>query len=189
MRIISGQFRGKKLVSAPEEITRPTSDRGKEGLFNVLESYLLKVEKHWHELTFVDVFAGSGAIGIEACSRGVKRVFFFENNSVAMRHLKQNINAIGVKNIELLQNALYPPFTETAVDVYFSDAPYQKGLTEKALTAFNQNGWINENTLIILETDYNEKLNLPEEFVYERQLSYSRNQFYIVKKNKINKGG
>lgn len=182
MRIISGQFRGKKLVSAPENITRPTSDRGKEGLFNVLESYLYKTEKKWQDLEFVDVFAGSGAIGIEACSRGVQKVVFFENNPQALRFLKQNIQSIGLKNIEIQQNALCPKEREKAVDIYFSDAPYQQGLTEKALNIFHQKGWIDENTIIILETDLKENLILPTEFVAERQLSYGRNQFYLIKK-------
>ena len=77
MRVISGQYRGKKLLAADEEITRPTSDRAKEGLFNILNNYLLKNSKSWQEIFFCDVFAGSGAIGIEAVSRGTKNVFLF----------------------------------------------------------------------------------------------------------------
>ena len=182
MRIISGQFRGKKLVAASEDVTRPTSDRAKEGLFNILESYLYKTEKKWQDLEFVDVFAGSGAIGIEACSRGAKKAVFFENNRQALRFLMQNIKSIGLKNVEIQQNALYPPQRQKAVDIYFSDAPYQQGLTEKALNVFYQNGWIDENTIIILETDVKEELILLSDFITERRLSYGRNQFYIVKK-------
>lgn len=184
MRIISGQFRGKKLVSAPENITRPTSDRAKEGLFNVLESYLYKAEKKWQDLEFADVFAGSGAIGIEACSRGVKKTIFFENNQQALRFLRQNIKSIGINNTEIHQNALFPTQREKAIDIYFSDAPYQQGLTEKALQAFYHNGWINENTIIILEADFKEQLILPKDFTTERLLSYGRNQFHIIKKTK-----
>ena len=184
MRIISGQFRGKKLVAATEDITRPTSDRGKEGLFNVLESYLYKTEKKWHDLEFADIFAGSGAIGIEACSRGAKKAVFFENNRQALRFLMQNIQSVGLKNVEICDNALLPAHRQKAVDIYFSDAPYQQGLTEKALLAFSQKGWIDENTIIILETDVKEELILPVEFIIERRLSYGRNQFFIVKKTK-----
>ena len=182
MRVISGQFRGKKLVAASEDVTRPTSDRAKEGLFNVLESYLYKTEKKWQDLEFADVFAGSGAIGIEACSRGAKKAVFFENNRQALRFLMQNIKSIGLKNVEIYNNALLPTQRQKAVDIYFSDAPYQQGFTEKALRAFYQNGWIDENTIIILETDAKEELILPFDFITERRLSYGRNQFHIVKK-------
>ena len=94
MRVISGIYRGKKLLSADAEITRPTSDRAKEGLFNILNHYLKTIEKSWEDIVFCDVFSGSGSIGIEAVSRGTKKVFLFENNRLALNVIKTNTKNI-----------------------------------------------------------------------------------------------
>ena len=80
MRIISGIAKGKKLFSPTTDATQPTMDRAKETLFNMLESWRLKEGKGWGQLSFLDVFAGSGSIGIEAWSRGIKSLYF------TMRH-------------------------------------------------------------------------------------------------------
>ena len=89
MRIISGKFKGRSLI-APPEGTRPTADRAKEMLFDMLTSLLMKEGKRWENLTFTDVFAGSGAVGLEAASRGCKQVYLFENNLVAQKIIRQN---------------------------------------------------------------------------------------------------
>ncbi|MBE6456052.1 MAG: 16S rRNA (guanine(966)-N(2))-methyltransferase RsmD [Alphaproteobacteria bacterium] len=179
MRIISGQYKGKKLIAASENITRPTSDRAKEGLFNVLESYLLKQGKNWMDISFVDVFAGSGAIGIEALSRGAKHCFFFEKNKEALLYLKQNLNCFQVDRYQILNDALLPPIGQKAIQIYFSDAPYHQNLSEKALNSFLQKGWINSETLIVIEADSNEDLKFPNNVEIIRKLSYGRNQFFL----------
>lgn len=179
MRVISGKYRGKKLSSADKSITRPTADRAKEGLFNILNCFLFEEEKEWEDVLFADVFAGSGAIGIEAASRGAKHVFFFENNQKARRHLERNIQEMDAC-FAVFSNALFPPPAAQSVDIYFSDAPYGQNLTEPALYSFCQNGWIDNSTLIILETDSKEKLNLSDQFRILRQVSYGRNNFLFV---------
>lgn len=75
MRIIAGTYRGKKLISPTSSATRPTSDRARESLFNMLDHYLRRQDKKWGDMVFADVFAGTGAVGVEAVSRGTKRVF------------------------------------------------------------------------------------------------------------------
>ena len=89
MRIISGKFKGRTLM-APPEGTRPTSDRAKEMLFDMLSSFLMKQGKRWENLKFADVFSGSGAVGLEAVSRGCKQVYLFENNIQAQKTIRQN---------------------------------------------------------------------------------------------------
>ncbi len=181
MRIISGQFRGKKLVSAPETITRPTLDRGKEGLFNILDNLVMKSDMNWSDIIFADVFAGSGAIGIEALSRGAQKVFFFENHPEACRFLKQNLSGLKGVTYQLEREALKPPKLDCSVDILFADPPYHKGLTARALTVFYQAGWIDKETIIVCETDKNETVELPEFLTVFRTVSYGRNRFELIK--------
>ncbi len=180
MRIIGGTYRGKKLVSAPESITRPTLDRGKEGIFNIINNILLKSEKSWSDILFADVFAGSGAIGIEALSRGAKQAVFFENHPVACRFLKQNLNGLKDISYQLYGDALKPVKTNQPADILFADPPYHKGLTSRMITAFYQAGWIDKNTIVICETDANETAELPAFLTVFRTVVYGRNRFELA---------
>ena len=102
MRIISGIARGKKLFSPVTEVTQPTMDRAKETLFNMLESWRLKEGKGWGQLSFLDVFAGSGSIGIEAWSRGVKCPYFMENDADALKILNHNTEILLITFIKII---------------------------------------------------------------------------------------
>ena len=180
MRIIGGQFRGKKLVAAPEQITRPTLDRAKESLFNILESWLLKSGKHWSEQVWTDVFAGSGAIGIEALSRGAKHVIFFENHPIARRFLMMNLKNLANVSFQLQTDALLPMPRQQAVDVLFMDPPYHQGLIERTCVAFYQAGWIGKETIVIMESDAKETICLPPFLTILRTVRYGRNQFLFA---------
>lgn len=154
MRIISGQFRGKKLVAPQGLATRPTSDRAKETLFNLLTNYLLKSNRGWADVSFADVFAGSGAIGIEAASRGARPVFLFETAPEALAAIRQNSR--GISGIDVYATSALtppPPRAGKSVDFIFMDAPYGKQLWQKALMAFRAAGWISTDTLAVIETD------------------------------------
>ncbi|MBQ9089452.1 MAG: 16S rRNA (guanine(966)-N(2))-methyltransferase RsmD [Alphaproteobacteria bacterium] len=179
MRIIAGTYRGKKLISAPENITRPTSDRAKEGLFNILDSWLLKSEKRWSDIIFADVFAGSGAIGLESLSRGAKQVVFFESNAIAVRFLKTNLKQM-TGQVQLYSDALKPMTGCQPVDILFMDPPYHQQLIEKALPLFLQNGYIGSNTLVVCETDKTETIIYPDLFSVIRTINYGRNRFDFV---------
>ncbi|MBQ8250513.1 MAG: RsmD family RNA methyltransferase [Alphaproteobacteria bacterium] len=178
MRVISGLYRGKKLLSADETITRPTSDRAKEGLFNILNNYLLKHNKSWQEICFCDVFAGSGAIGIEAVSRGTKNIFLFENNRLALKFIRENSKGMPVQIIET--DACFPPVAKKKMDIIFFDAPYGKGLWQKSLDAFYKQGWIDSHTLIIVEIDKKIKEEIPPSFTCVREQEYGRNLFLFL---------
>lgn len=180
MRIVGGIYRGKKLSAAGKSITRPTADRAKESLFNILNHQLCLKGQNWSGVSFADVFAGSGAIGIEAASRGAKRVCFFENNPLAKRHIKKNIQNISAEFL-FFADALTPPKALSAVNIYFSDAPYGQHLTEAALIVFYKEGWIDRSTQIITETETGEKLVFPPPFCVVRQVVYGRNMFSFIK--------
>ena len=177
MRIISGKFKGRNLV-APPEGTRPTADRAKEMLFDMLSSLLMKEGKRWENLKFADVFAGSGAVGLEAVSHGCKEVFLFENNLQAQKTIRQNGKGM---QFELLGDALKPTTIQNPVNILFMDPPYGKGLAEEAIPAFLKKGWIDQNTLIIVEEDKKNEIEIPTGFLLQEKRSAGRNTFYFMK--------
>ena len=178
MRIISGIFKGRTLMTPPEG-TRPTADRAKEMLFDMLTSLFMKNGKRWENLKFADVFAGSGAIGLEAISHGCKEVYLFENNLVARKIIHKNGKGM---NFELYGNALKPAIAKAPVDILFMDPPYGKGLAEAALPEFLKQGWIDKNTLVIIEEDKVNTIEIPKEFLLQERRSAGRNTFYFLKK-------
>ena len=178
MRIIGGTRRGKKLAELTGNQTRPTSDRARESLFNLLDNHLRKQNKIWDEITFTDVFAGTGAVGVEAASRGAKQIFFFENNPLATKCLL--INTRNLKNTTLYKEATKPPIAKKPVDIIFMDPPYAKGLWEKSLPFFLKSGWIDKNTLVVIETDKTEKSPVPLHFDELDRRSYGRNTFIFL---------
>ncbi len=180
MRIIAGKWRGKKLVTPLGTTTRPTSDRAKEMLFNVLNAYLLKQGKNWESLLFADVFAGSGAIGIEALSRGAKHIFLIENNREALACLRQN--TVGMQGVDIVARDATQPIPHAPVDIIFMDAPYGKGLWQEALAVLTQAGWVNEQTLVIIETDRSDEEVLPDGWRLEQRRSAGRNVFLFAYK-------
>ncbi len=182
MRIVGGNYRGKKLFSPIDDHTRPTSDRARESLFNIL-SHLLGVSgKTWDQISFCDVFSGTGAVGLEALSRGAAFVFFFENHEAARRILDKNISLFSREKhkCSVRGNAVFPT-KGRGVDVLFMDAPYRRGLWEKALPAFDENGWISSQTVIVIETD-EESPDLPSGFSLESSRRYGKNIFLFVRK-------
>lgn len=178
MRIIGGDKRGKKLAVLEGEQTRPTSDRARESLFNLLNHQLILQQKQWEDIVFVDVFAGTGAVGVEACSRGANKVFFFENNALALKCLYKNIE--GLSGVTVFKEALKPIQASSVADVIFMDPPYAKGLWEKALPIFYQKGWINKQTIIVIEVDKTENICLPDGFQKTDKRSYGRNTFIFL---------
>ena len=114
---------------------------------------------------------------MEALSRGAKQVFFFENNPLALKCLKSNTQ--GIKNGVLMGDAL-KPVKSRAIDIIFMDPPYGKGLWERALPAFVKNGWVGEDTLVVIETDKTEKALVPQGFIETDRRSYGRNTFVFL---------
>ena len=157
MRIIGGQYRGAILMAPTGEQTRPTLDRVRENLFNILSNppYIRKlVEGH-----VMDVFAGSGAMGLEAFSRGATRITYVENNANAITALKANITKCHgtADNNIILQNdaSQCPPITQTAIplpaDIIILDAPYHQNLHGGVLNRLHATGWTQSGTLIVLQ--------------------------------------
>lgn len=181
MRIVGGKKRGKKLQTPTDDRTRPTSDRARESLFNILNAMLLKAGKSWKDITFLDVFAGTGAVGLEAVSRGAAESLFIENYPPALECLKANTADFENAHV-MMCDATCPPYTPRSMDIIFMDAPYREELWEKALMALNNKGWIDKNTLIIVEIEKNEENILPAGFELLDDRIYGRNRLLFCKK-------
>jgi len=182
MRIITGANRGKKLQAVPGKQTRPTADRAKEMLFNMLESFLRKTGHPWNRIIFADVFAGTGSIGLEAASRGAGIVAFIENNPAAVRVLRKN--AAGLKNVYVFAtDAHRPPKANYPVDILFLDPPYGANLWQEVLPILDARGWIGWSTLILVEVDkFEPTTSVPPGFQITQFRAAGRNTFLWITK-------
>ena len=161
MRIIAGIYRGKNLLSPVSDKVRPTSDRAREAIFNILYS---KLDKSLSEVDLLDVFSGTGAFALEAVSRGVKSATLVD---IDTRDLQKNVALFpNEKNriFVLRLDAAKLPTSAKKYDVVFMDAPYNKGLSELALQQLSRQKWLQKEALCIVELEKTEKINLPEEF-------------------------
>ena len=155
MRIIAGRFRGRSLVNVgkgdPGAHLRPTTDRVRESLFNMLGGG--RFGDPFDGRAVLDLFAGTGALGLEALSRGAGHVTFVDDGRVAGRLLRDNIATLGVRaeTRTLKCDARRLPQAEARCGLVFLDPPYGKGLGEAALAAARDQGWIAAGALIVWE--------------------------------------
>jgi 16S rRNA (guanine(966)-N(2))-methyltransferase RsmD len=157
MRIISGTSKGKRLATPKGQALRPTSDRVKESIFNILGGV---VEKK----VVLDLFAGTGNLGIEALSRGAKRVVFVERGREAMRLIKSNLAQCGMVTVsEIMPKDVIRAIgvlhqRREAFDLILMDPPYEKGLIEKTLWKLQSHRIYHDDSILIIEHDRREPL-------------------------------
>ena len=155
MRIISGKYSGRKIITPKGKETRPTTDRVKETLFNIIENSL-KIDLK--EKNILDLFAGSGSLGLEAISRGAKSCVFLDKSSKAIKVIEYNINNLGLSssdciNIDVSKIRKFKKDVEDKIDIIFSDPPYSKtDINEIAISNLIKNSWIRRNSYLFLET-------------------------------------
>ncbi|MGR3492365.1 MAG: 16S rRNA (guanine(966)-N(2))-methyltransferase RsmD, partial [Shimia sp.] len=149
MRIIAGSRKGQALASVGKGDVgahlRPTTDRVRESLFNVLSNWVA-----FEGLRVLDLFAGTGALGLEALSRGAAHTTFVDNGRVAQRLIRENLRLLRLEGRVLGCEAARLPEGE-ACDLVFLDPPYGKGLGEAALVSATAQGWIADDALIVWE--------------------------------------
>lgn len=158
MRIIAGEWRGRKLVAPKGDGTRPTADRTRETLFSMLASRLGSFEG----LSVLDLFAGSGALGLEALSRGAAQCQFVEQDKAALDAIRTNITALGARERTSITGGsvmnLGP--ARQPFDLILADPPYETGAGEVALDKLLRLGWIGPATWIALETSAKETVTI-----------------------------
>lgn len=164
MRIIAGSARSLPLKTVPGMETRPTTDRIKETLFNMLNPEIPGCR-------FLDLFAGSGQIGLEAVSRGAKEAVFVENNKKAARCIEENIAFTKFEDcctlfVKDAVSALRQMEGREAFDIVFMDPPYKKGLEMGVLSLLSELSLIGEHTLIVVETSLDADISGAEDYGY-----------------------
>jgi 16S rRNA (guanine966-N2)-methyltransferase len=160
MRIVSGQFKGRVIAAPKSNDTRPTADRARETLFNIL------AHADWAPrlsgARVMDVFAGSGALGFEAISRGAASCVFVETAFPAQKAIMANAQTLELEAVTRLirKSAVQiSPNTAAAFDVIFIDPPYYKGLIKPTVLRLIEKGYVGAETAIIAETAHDEALD------------------------------
>lgn len=148
MRVIAGTLRGRPLVAPKGDATRPTADRTREALFSMLTSRL----GDWEGLAIADLFAGSGALGIEALSRGARSCLFVEQDRAALDALRANLTALNLNADVRAASVLALGPAPAPLDVILMDPPYGTGAGVVALDRLARLGWTGPGTWISLET-------------------------------------
>lgn len=165
VRIVGGEFRGRSLVSPKSDAIRPTTDRTRESLFNIISHAYPEALTGGRVL---DIFAGTGAVGLEAISRGCRFGLFVENSVEGRGLLRENIEAFGLQGRAKVfrrdATDLGPAGTMEPFDMVFADPPYAKGLGEAALISASTGGWLVNGALAILEERADMQPVLPPAF-------------------------
>lgn len=169
MRVIAGDWRGRKLIAPKGDLTRPTADRTRETLFNMLTSRLGSFEG----LSVLDLFAGSGALGLEALSRGAAHCQFVEQDAEAVKAIRANISSLDARTRTTVQQgsvmSLGP--AKAPHDLIMLDPPYFTGAANVALDRMTRLGWIGPATWIAVETARKEDVEVKRlEIVAERRV-------------------
>ncbi len=166
MRIVAGKFRAKRIEAPKGLTTRPTSDRVRQALFNVLEHGVPQFD--FAGARVLDLFAGSGALGLEAMSRGARFCLFVEESADARASIRRNVEALSLTGVTKIwrrdATRLGEAGTMQPFDLIFLDPPYGKGLGLKALQSAAAGGWIRDGAVAILEERADAEIELPAAF-------------------------
>ncbi|MBL8657517.1 MAG: 16S rRNA (guanine(966)-N(2))-methyltransferase RsmD [Altererythrobacter sp.] len=154
MRIVAGEWRGRRLAAPKGDATRPTADRTREALFSMLTSRLGSFEG----LSVADLFAGSGALGLEALSRGAANCLFVEQDGTALAALRANIATLGARERTIVEagSVMTMKPARASVDLILLDPPYGTGAGQVALHRLQRLGWIGAQSWMALETGADE---------------------------------
>lgn len=179
MRIVGGEKKGRTLKGPTSSATRPTSDRLRESLFNILaHSY----EDPCPGAQVLDLFAGTGALGLEAISRGASFALFVEEDAGARATIRDNIEALGLTGSTRIfrrDATRLGPLTGTPYNLVFCDPPYGKGLAEAALISAQAGGWLAENCLLVVE-EHTGQFAVPDGFRELERRSYDASELIML---------
>jgi len=183
VRIVGGRHRGRRLA-APEGLgVRPTADRTREAVFNVLGQGRIdwrglapEPERPLAGIRVLDAFAGTGALGLEALSRGAAQAVFMENQAAALDACRKNIEALGEEAHATLLgcDALRPPAASRACELVLMDPPYNQGLAEPALAALAAAGWLAPRAVVVVELMAKEPFASPAGFAVLDERRYGK---------------
>src|SRR5262245_58713885 len=178
MRIVAGEWRGRKLVAPPGRLTRPTADRTRETLFSMLASRLGSFEG----LRVADLYAGSGALGLEALSRGAAHATFVETDREALKAIDANVTALGAAariSMRSMSAAALP--TSQAFDLILADPPYSPGSGTAVAAAVAKAGWLASGGWMAIETQRGDNVAPPKGWEIEAERDASRARLTLLR--------
>jgi 16S rRNA (guanine966-N2)-methyltransferase len=152
MRVVGGELKGRNIVAPASRDIRPTADRLRESVFNIL---VHAYDDPFQDARVLDLFAGTGALGIEAISRGAVFTLFVDNGAEARALLRNNVEALALGGVTKVYRRdatdLGPAHPMEPFSLVFLDPPYGKGLAEKALASLRDGGWLKPKALLVVE--------------------------------------
>ena len=183
MRVVGGRLKGRNLASPLSREIRPTADRLRESLFNIL---IHAYDDPIADARVLDLFAGTGALGIEAISRGAKFALFVDNGAEARALMRNNVEALGLGGVTKVYRRdagnLGPAHPMEPFSLVFLDPPYAKKLAEKALTSLRDGGWLRPNALLAVEEKAAE-FAAPDGFEELERRLYDDTEFTILRRS------
>ena len=182
MRVVGGRLRGRNLASPASREIRPTADRLRESVFNILvHAYDDPIEG----ARVLDLFAGTGALGIEAVSRGAAFTLFVDNGAEARALLRNNVEALGLGGVTKVYRRdatnLGPAHPMEPFSLVFLDPPYGKGLAEQAIACAREGEWLTPDALIVVEESLDAKFKTPEGFEEIERRAYDDTEFVFLR--------
>jgi len=193
MRIVGGKHRGRRIEAPPGLEVRPTSDRAREALFNILIHGHLSADgtSPLPGARVLDAFAGSGALGLEALSRGAAHALFLESDSKACASIRANAKTLGeTANVTVVPGDATkpPPCPGAPCGIAFLDPPYGRDLAAPALAALAARGWIADGAVCIIELAIGDGLTLPHDFALLDDRRYGKARLSLLRFNPSAKG-
>ena len=184
MRIVAGRHRGAALETPLDDSIRPTSDRARQALFNILEHrFGVGEASPLHDARVLDVFCGTGAMGLEALSRGAHSCVFVDRDAVALRLAERNAQRLkeSTRCRFVLRDATRPGKAPAAATLVFLDPPYGEDLAAPALAALREEGWIAAGALVSVEGDARGALEAPPGFAVLDDRRYGRARILLLR--------
>ena len=186
LKIVGGKHRGRALEAPEGTNVRPTSSRAREALFNILAhaSWREDGTSPLLEARVLDAFAGSGALGLEALSRGAAHATFLDNDATSIRLIGENLRKLGeVKSAKVVRgDATRPPPAREACDLVFLDPPYRSGHAAAALSALADAGWLAPGAVVTVELAHNEDIIPPHGFEAIDERRYGAAKIVILRR-------
>ncbi len=182
MRVVGGRLKGRNIASPASREIRPTQDRLRESVFNILiHAYDNPIEG----ARVLDLFAGTGALGIEAVSRGAAFALFVDNGAEARALLRNNVEALALGGVTKVYRRdatnLGPAHPIEPFSLVFLDPPYGKGLAEKALASLREGGWLAPSALLVVEEAKAAAFKAPEGFDELERRAYDDTEFVFLR--------
>jgi 16S rRNA (guanine966-N2)-methyltransferase len=181
MRVVGGELKGRNIVAPASSDIRPTADRLRESVFNIL---VHAYDDPFQDARVLDLFAGTGALGIEAISRGAVFTLFVDNGAEARALLRNNVEALALGGVTKVYRRdatdLGPAHPMEPFSLVFLDPPYGKGLAEKALASLRDGGWLKPKALLVVEDAKSAAFVTPDGYEELERRAYDDTEFVFL---------